>query len=209
MSRSIRPAFLRRNPLGLILVMGLHVTFLWALIAGLRIHPPRLAPDSVFTRFLPPELARPLPPPEVVQPAHLATPLETLLPQVQFPEDPPPDAPNASPTEVPLEATGAVAGHEAVLTTPSIDPRSPLTQPPYPAAAIRAGIEGNLALQVLVGPDGRVHDARVVRTSGSALLDQAAIDEALRRWKLRPATRDGVPFEQWYTLRVIFHLQNR
>ena len=110
-------------------------------------------------------------------------------------------------------APGAVSAiappHEAVMTAAAIDPRSPLTQPPYPPAALRAGIEGSLALEVLVGPDGRVRDARVLRTSGSSILDQAAVDEARRHWKLRPATRDGVPFEQWYTLRVVFHLQSR
>jgi TonB family protein len=54
-----------------------------------------------------------------------------------------------------------------------------------------------------------VHDAKVARTSGSDRLDQAAVSEAKARWHLRPATRDGRPFEQWLTLRVVFRLENR
>ena len=41
------------------------------------------------------------------------------------------------------------------------------------------------------------------------LLDRAALDEARKHWRLRPATRAGIPFESWYTLRVVFNLQDR
>jgi protein TonB len=86
---------------------------------------------------------------------------------------------------------------------------TPLTQPPYPLASVRSGEEGALVLDVLVGNDGRVLDAKVSRSSGSARLDQAALNEAKAHWRLRPATRDGRPFEQWLTLRVVFRLENR
>ncbi|HET9391124.1 MAG TPA: TonB family protein [Steroidobacteraceae bacterium] len=210
MSRSIPSPLLRRNPAGLVLVAGLHVAFLWALIVGLRIHAPREVSVDLSVGFMAPERHRPLPPTDIVRPSHLAPRLQT--------SQPPPIPTAEDPTVVPIEpqiatAPGDVSArappHEAVMTAAAIDPRAPLTQPPYPPAALRAGIEGNLALEVLVGPDGRVRDARVLRTSGSSILDQAAVDEARRHWKLRPATRDGVPFEQWYTLRVVFHLQSR
>jgi hypothetical protein len=45
------------------------------------------------------------------------------------------------------------------------------------------------------------------QSSGSGLLDQAAISEARHHWRLRPATRAGVPFESWYTLRVVFRIE--
>jgi hypothetical protein len=50
---------------------------------------------------------------------------------------------------------------------------------------------------------------KVAESSGSSRLDQAAMSEARSHWRLRPATRNGVPFEQWLTLRVVFHLENR
>ena len=46
----------------------------------------------------------------------------------------------------------------------------------YPLAARRAGIEGVVQLRVTLLPDGRLVDARVERSSGHALLDQAALE---------------------------------
>ena len=88
------------------------------------------------------------------------------------------------------------------------DPRRPLTQPPYPAEEIRAGNEGNADLEVYVLPNGRVGDARIARAAARAL-DESALDEAKRKWRLLPATRDGVPIAQWYRVRVVFKLTNR
>jgi len=58
-------------------------------------------------------------------------------------------------------------------------------------------------------PNGRVGDARVLKTSGFEDFDRAAIQEARRSWRLKPATRDGTPVAQWYSLRVVFKLTNR
>ena len=58
-------------------------------------------------------------------------------------------------------------------------------------------------------PNGRVGDARIVQEHGIRRLDRSALEEAQRSWRLMPATRDGVPFAQWYALRVIFKLKNQ
>ena len=84
------------------------------------------------------------------------------------------------------------------------DPRHALTQPPYPASYIRQGIEGNVDLEILVQPNGRIGDARIVRSSGYDLFDRAALDEARRNWRMLPATRNGEPYAQWYRLRVVY-----
>ena len=79
--------------------------------------------------------------------------------------------------------------------------------PAYPAMARRLGEEGEVRLDVWVGADGRVRDVRLTRSSGSALLDDAAI-EALRAWQFRPATVDGVPVAEWYRdWRWVFRLE--
>ena len=49
-------------------------------------------------------------------------------------------------------------------------------------------------LKLFVGRRGRVEDALVVRSSGDERLDQAA-EAAVRRWRYRPARRDGHPVE--------------
>jgi len=88
------------------------------------------------------------------------------------------------------------------------DARHPLSQPRYPQSEIRGENEGNADVEVYVLPNGRVGDARIVKSSGFERLDQSAIDEAKRNWRLVPATRDGVPFAQWYKVRVTFKLTN-
>jgi protein TonB len=89
------------------------------------------------------------------------------------------------------------------------DTRHPLTQPMYPAIDVRQGNEGSVELEIYVLPNGRVGDARVLKSTGSATLDQSAIEEAKRRWRMAPATQDGVPVAQWHRLRVVFNLRDR
>jgi TonB family protein len=117
--------------------------------------------------------------------------------------------PNSATIE-PFPADGGGAGSAEIAPAPQIvaarsDTRYPLTQPPYPPASIRMGEEGVGVIRVWVLPNGRVGDAVVERSTGSQRLDAAALTEA-RRWRLRPATRDGVAFADWYSVRVVFRL---
>jgi len=89
------------------------------------------------------------------------------------------------------------------------DPRNPLSKPQYSARMIREGNQGTIEVEVYVLPNGRVADARVVKSTGFDELDLAAIAEAKRNWHLLPATRDGVPIEQWYRLRVTYRLDGQ
>ena len=108
-----------------------------------------------------------------------------------------------------LDHPGGTAEPESVINAAAVDPHHPLTQPPYPMSSRRLAEEGALVLDILVGADGQVHDAKVSRSSGFDRLDQAALSEAKQHWRLRPATRNGVAFEQWLTLRVVFRLAER
>jgi periplasmic protein TonB len=90
-----------------------------------------------------------------------------------------------------------------------VDSRHPLTQPAYPMTDIRQGNEGTAEIEVYVLPSGRIGDARIVKSAGSPTLDQSALDEAKRRWRLLPAMRGGEPYAQWHRLRVTFNLKSR
>jgi protein TonB len=57
----------------------------------------------------------------------------------------------------------------------------------YPAAARRASQQGVVAFRVIVGPDGRVSDCFITRTSGSAALDEATCYVMYLRARYRPA----------------------
>ncbi len=57
----------------------------------------------------------------------------------------------------------------------------------YPREARDAGIQGNLTTRYVIGTDGRIADCRVVKSSGSALLDAATCRLVTDRFRYRPA----------------------
>ena len=70
-------------------------------------------------------------------------------------------------------------------------PAKVLDVPPvYPAQAAHARITGVVILELTIGADGSVVNARVLRSI--PLLDQAAL-EAARQWKYAPTLLNGVP----------------
>ena len=204
-----------RRPLGALgrmgMVAGLHVGALYLIAMSLGVVPPLIVTDPPVARLLQPEVQptvkpEPLPQPEfdpptltvtepAVPPDAFDTSDETIYAEIK-------EGPQVIPEIIPTVAESVVVG---VRT----DSRHPLTQPAYPAIDQRLGNEGFVDLEIYVTPTGRVGDARVLKSTGSATLDQSAIDEAKRRWRLLPATRDGEPVAQWHRLRVVFKLQNR
>jgi len=69
-----------------------------------------------------------------------------------------------------------------------------ISQPPpsYPRDALRRGIGGTVQVQVTVAPDGSVERMDLASSSGDRSLDRAAM-EAVRRWRFKPAMRNGQP----------------
>jgi periplasmic protein TonB len=212
MSASISSgAGLRAVPTRLLVVAGLHVVAIWALINGLHLHVLTSAPPQISEATM---IDQEPPPTEIVTQQKPALRTETAITDVKPVIDPIEEPPQHTDDPVFTLPTGPgavpfIPTPGPIITGAAVDPRHPLTQPPYPPAAIRGNEEGALNLSILVGTDGRVRDVKVAESSGSSRLDQAAMSEARSHWRLRPATRNGVPFEQWLTLRVVFHLENR
>ena len=77
--------------------------------------------------------------------------------------------------------------------------------PHYPTLARRRGIEGTVTLEVRVRADGLPERVAIGRSSGSSLLDAAAL-EAVRRWRFRPARRAGEPVPGVVTVPITFRL---
>lgn len=98
---------------------------------------------------------------------------------------------------------------DPVLTEPQIDPRAlPAFQPDYPGAMIRQGLEGTVTVRVTIGADGRVTGIeKIAATDDSFWL--ATQRHALRKWRFRAATRDGVAVASSKTLTVRFTLTER
>ena len=58
----------------------------------------------------------------------------------------------------------------------------------YPASALRKGEQGVTRFAVAIGPDGRVRDCAVTRSSGSPELDAVTCAKVSRRARFDPAS---------------------
>ena len=74
----------------------------------------------------------------------------------------------------------------------------------YPAAAQADRVSGAVTLELLIGPDGKVKDVRVLRSR--SVFDQSAVDAA-RRWEFEPTVIDGVPVSVVIASTVTFTLK--
>lgn len=94
---------------------------------------------------------------------------------------------------------------EAIAETKPIEIHNP--PPRYPRLARRRGLEGEVVVEVTILPDGTCADVKVVEHAGVGSFADAALD-ALRKWKFRPATRDGDPIAFIQRVRFIFRLKS-
>lgn len=196
---------------GTSLAIGLHLVVLGVLLVPTRWTPPeRAAPMQVVVPDLvPPTPVTPMPPPPdplPVTPPRQQTP--TVTPQV---------------TQAPVTDAAPVldAGSEPALPADtgepvlSFDPGPPSLMtlaydvhpaPRYPRQALRAGDTGTVLLRVLVDETGRPQEVVVERSSGHRLLDQAARDQVLAKWRFHPAQRDGRTVAAYALVPIAFNL---
>lgn len=80
-------------------------------------------------------------------------------------------------------------------------------EPVYPKLAREMEVEGVVILQIVIGKDGLVKDAKILRKLNS-LLDRAAID-AVKQWEFTPAKQAGRTVEVFFTVTVNFQLRRR
>jgi protein TonB len=213
------PAF---KPGSMALALGLTVGPIAALVMGLQITNVVHHPRGVEIFDVPPN-APPPPPDPKPQPKSPAPANEI----VYTPPITPPPVPPINPTPTTIDPTpltpGPVIGINpdptpAVIPTPIakpvmidafIDPRyQNLLQPPYPPEEQRAGNSGRVVLRVLVGADGRVKQVEKVSAASDAFFASAQ-RQALGKWRFKPATKDGVPIEQWKTMSLRFVLNEQ
>ncbi|AGH49946.1 MULTISPECIES: energy transducer TonB [Sphingomonas] len=201
-----------RSPAGVAIVAGLH----GAAIAALILFPPSFIVHEMPVFPLIPITETPPPPPVEVKEAppvaraerpvtrpetEVATQTtnETIFTRTGTDDPKPIDPPPLPKGEEIVPPTAPV------LTDAVIDPRVPF-QPDYPARMARQEIEGVVVVRVLIGADGRVKAVEQVSATDPAFFE-ATKRQALRAWRFRPATRDGVAVESWRTMRVKFEMQ--
>ncbi len=125
--------------------------------------------------------------------------------------------------EVPSEGEGAVTGSEgtepaamgeestAVETEPEVVEEIPptlpkikkLVMPAYPEAAKLVGAEGTVFVQVVIGINGKVKTASVVKSFGNPACDAAAL-AAARATEWVPGTKNGKPADMTQTYPIRF-----
>ena len=76
-------------------------------------------------------------------------------------------------------------------------------RPTYPDVARAARAQGIVIVDATIGLDGKVVDAKVVRSI--PLLDAAALD-AVKRWEFEPTLLNGKPVSVIVTVAVQFSL---
>jgi protein TonB len=109
------------------------------------------------------------------------------------------------------DEAGSTLGNIPKMPTPIFkaalrDPRfAKAFQPEYPVGKLRLEIEGSVTVRILVGADGRVRQVQILNATDPDFA-RATEKQALTAWRFKPATRDGVPVEDWQTLTVRFDI---
>lgn len=163
--------------------------------SDLRIEDPVVVEPTVAEPPLPPDDAAP--PPDDLAPVvddptpPLPVPSPTARTRRTRAEPAPAPAPVPTPVPAPARAP-SVAQRAGAAEVSTLARAHPTNRPPrYPEEALRAGWQGVAWLIVDVGPDGRVTNVALERTSGYAVLDAAAV-EAVAGWTYDPRRVDGV-----------------
>lgn len=177
-----------RHPVGLLIVVGLHVVLAAALLSA------KLQRSPTIEQFIPLTSFEPVkPPPKVIEPP--PPPPPRVLPRnaIVVPDDfktdepPPRDVvlarvePHVDP--IPFTESGLGTDNTVhlphVLAKPAhIDAGAAQCHPEYPAAAQRAGVTGSTRIRFTVDALGRIAGSQILHASGSTrenrLMDQAA-----------------------------------
>ena len=134
-------------------------------------------------RFEP--LPAPLPAGETGNASGMGTPAEEDQESARIIEAPPPPPRPVAPPLPPAAVAMAPGNAPVPIQSPA---------PRYPPDALRRGESGTVLLRVHVGADGIPMAIDLVQSSRSRALDHAATD-AVRRWRFRPAQRNGQPVD--------------
>lgn len=204
------------------LIAGLHVALGTLFVHSLNTRHISLSslPDQVLVMIEPERPEPPPTPPQPPKPMQQLAPPEIVVPKVEVDVAPPPEQ---APVQATTQADPSPHPFTPVQTTadapPAANPNANAGQmrsavfadanscalPDYPASAARNGETGTTTLALLVGADGRVSSARVEQSSGSRVLDRAAVN-ALSLCKFKPAMNNGTAEAGWAQMAYVWKL---
>ena len=203
------------------IVTALHVAVGAALVHNMNAKTFKM-PEAIeeIMLFTPEAPKPPPPPPEPPQPKQKATVQPKIVaPKVEVEVQQPPPVESQVQTTAEADPNPAPADPGPVDEAPPAPPSTntgkmfsaalanagDCAKPDYPAKAARAGETGTVNLALLIGPDGRVTDSKVQKSSGSRELDRAAV-QALSLCKFKPAMNNGTPEAGWGQIAYVWAL---
>jgi TonB family protein len=110
-------------------------------------------------------------------------------------------------TQAAVERAAAVTPERVVALSPAAAESSLIhrVEPEYPEEARNRQVQGAVVLDIHIGQDGTVEDAKLV--SGEPLLVDAAM-AAVKQWRFQPRLVDGTPAEMQTRITLNFRLSN-
>jgi len=202
--------------LGLAVVAAFHAALIVALLQYAPVRRSIASAAPIMVSVITPQAEAPPPPPP--KQALAPKPLRTSMPPIERASDPTPvvsesaavsqvtlPPPSPSPPEAP-----AVQVASAPEPPPIIPPRFNADYlqnpaPAYPALARRMHEQGRVLIRVLVSADGVPERIELKASSGSARLDNSAL-ETIRTWKFVPARQGEQKIAAWVVIPISFAL---
>jgi TonB family protein len=147
--------------------------------------------------------------------------IQPAPPPVKTEESTPPVKTEENPGQGAAADTGATANPPAADATPVKPPvnegdlvdLASVTEPPvtvktvdpvYPPSAQRLGVEGSITVNVLIDEKGNVIDTGILKGMQDDKGLGKAAETAVRKWKFRPAKKDGVNVKVWKPYVIVF-----
>ena len=157
----------------------------------------------------------------------IVTIVEEISAQIEKYEEPPPvERPKVAvegTNELVDEVVETIAPTDLVENIINIEPKGPeievvpyyrvevkprlikLPAPEYPPIGIQAGIEGTTVVKALVDTDGSVMEVKILKSSGSDMLDQAALAAGMKA-RFTPAKQRDRFVRVWVSIPIKFQL---
>ena len=103
-----------------------------------------------------------------------------------------------------LAAVGSTALAQTATSVRSSIDTSTCSRPVYPEEDARPKNTGTVTMNFLIGPDGRVLESKLVKSSGHRSLDEAARSALVKCRFKPPLTPEGQPVQAWTAVQYVW-----
>ncbi len=151
------------------------------------------------------------PTPTPIPPTATPTPTATETPTPTPTSTPVPPTATPRPTATPIPPTATPSVREGDIVVAGTGVIAPVVifreQPVYPTRAQAMQVEGVVEAEALVGIDGGVEDVRILSSTRKGVGFEKSSEDAIMKWRFKPATKKGVKVRMWVSIRIPFRLR--